>query len=61
MRLSQPQSDLLDEIREAGILYVWRYKRYGRTAQALERRGLVFVKERDLSGQGADGWAVVEP
>lgn len=42
-RLTEPQRQLLEEIRESstGGLYVDRYMRYYRTAKALERRGLV--------------------
>lgn len=58
-RLTKPQRDLLDEIRETGILYIARYGRYGRTVQALERRGLVFRSEPDYSALNQDGWSVV--
>jgi hypothetical protein len=42
-RLTKPQRDLLDEIRasDTGGLWIHLYGRYGRTALALERRGLV--------------------
>jgi DNA-binding PadR family transcriptional regulator len=45
-RLTEPQQELLTEIRESstGGLYVDRYMRYYRTARALERRGLVTRK-----------------
>jgi hypothetical protein len=55
-RLTGPQRALLDEIREKGTLYILRSGRYGRTVEALERRGLVRLNERDLSGMGQDGW-----
>jgi hypothetical protein len=59
--LTKPQRALLDEIREKGTLYIIRSSRYGRTVEALERRGLVRISERDLSGRGQDGWTATEP
>jgi hypothetical protein len=55
-RLTKPQRDLLAEIREKGTLYITRSGPYGRTIEALARRGLVRISEHDHSGMGQDGW-----
>lgn len=57
--LSKPQKDLLNEIAEAGVLYVRRNSRYDRTVESLRRRGLVEVVEPDYSRLGMNGWAIV--
>lgn len=56
-KLTPHQRALLDEIREAGVLYIRRYARYHRTVEALERKGLVECVEPDYSRMGQDGWA----
>lgn len=59
-RLSAPQRALLDEIREAGVLYVRRYGRYYRTVAALVQKGYATVVEPDYSRVGQDGYSVTE-
>lgn len=60
-KLSAPQQLLLDEIREAGILYVKTYGQYGRTVRALERLGLVVVVAPDYSRLQMPGYSVAKP
>lgn len=59
-RLSPVQKQLLAEIREAGVLYVNAYRRYGRTVRVLEREGFVKCVEPDYSLLRMDGWSSVE-
>lgn len=61
LRLTQPQRDLLAEIKEAGVLYIQRYKRYYRTAEALVKKGLIEVCEPDHSRMGQDGYRACRP
>jgi hypothetical protein len=58
VRLSEPQQLLLDEIREAGVLYIRRWSRYRRTVDVLCRKGLVRMVEPDHSSMGMDGYAL---
>lgn len=58
VRLTDAQRQLLEEIQEAGVLYIGRYKRYGRTVRALEDRGLVHCTEPDYSTHAHDGWSL---
>lgn len=53
-RLSIPQQELLAEIEAKGVLYIRRYGRYGRTIEALCRKG--FVYRAHYSGFALDGW-----
>lgn len=57
-RLTSPQRALLDEIAEAGILYVGRYMRYARTVNALVAKGYAVIVEPDYSQFAHDGYAV---
>jgi hypothetical protein len=59
-RLSAPQSDLLDELREArNGLYIRRRTRWDRTVRSLERLGLVEMDHLDISGSEQDHWVAV--
>jgi hypothetical protein len=60
MKLTQPQRDLLDEIREKGGLYIAQPGRYHRTIVALARRGLVRIDEHDWSASGMDHWIAID-
>jgi hypothetical protein len=55
-RPSKPQLALLAELVETGRLYIKRTGRYGRTVDALGRRGLARVDEPDHSVNAQDGW-----
>ena len=57
VRLTEPQRQLLEEIKTAGVLYIRRHGPYHRTVQALLRKGAVRCVEPDYSRFGADGWA----
>jgi hypothetical protein len=58
--LTVAQRLLLDEIINEGGLYVHRYMRYGRTINALERKGYVRCDERDYSRFGSDHFVAVD-
>lgn len=53
-RLTRPQRELLDEIIEKGALYIARYGRYARTAQALVTKGYAVRTWIDHSRMGQD-------
>jgi hypothetical protein len=59
--LSKPMQELLDEITENGIMYIRYYSQAGRTANALRKRGLIYVKEPDHGTMRMDGYALVRP
>lgn len=59
-RLTVPQQTLLDEIREAGTLYIRRYGQYGRTVTALMEKGYVAMTEPDYSSLEQNGYEVVD-
>jgi hypothetical protein len=58
--LTKAQRAMLDDIAatERGVLYVRRFSRYGRTVEALEKRGFVVKVEPDHSTIGMDGWSL---
>ena len=56
VRLTPAQKTLLAELRETGGLYITRYKRYHRTIQVLERRGLARMTWADHSRMAQDRW-----
>lgn len=60
VRLGHAQCVLLDEIADAGVLYVQRYKRYHRTVTALLEKGMVEVVEPDYSILGMDGYSLTD-
>lgn len=60
MKLTVPQEVLLDEIDQAGLLYVRTYSKYGRTVGALRKKGLVEVVEPDYSARSMHGYSVTE-
>lgn len=57
--LTPAQRALLHELRSGPGLYIHRYKRYARTIEALERRGLVRCDAPDFSRMGQDHWVAV--
>jgi hypothetical protein len=57
-RLTEAQRQLLAEIEEAGVLYIRRYGQYGRTAEALVRKGKAIISEPDHSRMCQDGYSI---
>lgn len=60
MKLTEPQSALLAELAEGNGLYIRRYGKFFRTAEALERRALVRIDEPDHSQLGQDHYVVTD-
>ena len=60
VRMSKPQRTLLEEVADAGVLYITRGKRYERTILALADRGLVYNAEPDYSLMRTDGWSITD-
>ena len=55
--LTDAQKKLLAEIDAAGVLYVNRYGRFGRTVGALVRKGVVKIVEHDYSPLAMNGYS----
>lgn len=60
--VTRPQRKMLAEIAETkrGVLYVRDGSRWGRTIDALWRRGLVEIVEPDYSSWNQNGWGLTQ-